>query len=168
MSPSASCRVEVSRLTGSSEEEPCPPGSPWREASLGSPLSTPRQVRNGFPQHHPAGAMGHQALWGCRQAGVHPGPCWEAVWVGGQVGEVGSWVSHVGFGGSWVVRSLKRPTLDFGSGHDLRVMTCKSVSGSVLSVKSAKVSLSLSLCPSPPPHTRAFLALSQINKSYKK
>jgi len=43
----------------------------------------------------------------------------------------------------------KRQTLDFGSGHDLRVLGSRPGSGSVLSGDSQILSLPLSLLPSP-------------------
>jgi len=46
-----------------------------------------------------------------------------------------------------VAQSFKRLTLDFSSGHDLRVVRLSAQSGSVLGVEPA---LSLSLCPSCP------------------
>ena len=52
--------------------------------------------------------------------------------------------------GVWVAQSVKRPTLDFGSGHDLTV--CESEPHVWLcagSVEPAWDSLALSLCPSP-------------------
>ena len=33
--------------------------------------------------------------------------------------------------GAWVAQSVKRPTLDFGSGHDLTVVRSSLASGSV-------------------------------------
>ena len=39
--------------------------------------------------------------------------------------------------GAWVAQSVEHPTLDFGSGHDPRVMRSSPTLGSVLSVKSA-------------------------------
>ena len=59
-----------------------------------------------------------------------------------------------------MAQSVKCPTHDFGSGHDLRVLRLSCVSGSALSRKSA---LSLFLCPQSCSH-----ALSQINKSLKR
>lgn len=114
LSPSASCRAVVSRVPGSSEDprppawdilSPPMPGRPLEGGlPLGSPCPTPRQMWDSFPQHHPAGALGHQALWGCSWAGVHSRPGWEGVWAGGQVGEGGNWVSPdvkmLGFGGA--------------------------------------------------------------------
>ena len=38
--------------------------------------------------------------------------------------------------GAWVAQSVKHPTLDFGSGHDLRIMRSSLPSGSVLSAES--------------------------------
>ena len=57
--------------------------------------------------------------------------------------------------GTWVAQSVKRPTLGFGSGHDLRVhefsqfVSSSPSSGSVLTVLSLLgiLSLLLSLCP---------------------
>jgi len=40
-------------------------------------------------------------------------------------------------GSTWVVQSGKRPTLDLGSGHDLRVVTSSPASGSTLGVQPA-------------------------------
>ena len=53
---------------------------------------------------------------------------------------------------------VKHPTLDFGSGGDLRVRGSSPTLASVLRVESAWDSLSLSFCPS-------VFAFSQINKS---
>ena len=58
--------------------------------------------------------------------------------------------------GTWVAQWVKLPTLDFSSGHDLRVVRLSPMLGSVLSAESA--------CPSttsapPPDHM-----LSKINK----
>ena len=36
------------------------------------------------------------------------------------------------FWGAWVAQSVKRPTLDFGSGHDLMVADIKPALGSAL------------------------------------
>ena len=41
------------------------------------------------------------------------------------------------FGGTWVAKSVKCLTLDFGLGHDIRVMRSSLESGSRLSVESA-------------------------------
>ena len=41
--------------------------------------------------------------------------------------------SYLFFQGTWVVQSVKHPTLEFGSGHDLRVMGHSSALGSPLS-----------------------------------
>ena len=38
--------------------------------------------------------------------------------------------------GDWVARSIERPTLDPGSGHDLRVVRLSPMSGSTLSTES--------------------------------
>jgi len=53
--------------------------------------------------------------------------------------------------GTWVAQSMKCPTLDFCSGHDLRVLGSSPVHGvgSALSVESAWDSFSLSLCTPP-------------------
>ena len=40
-------------------------------------------------------------------------------------------------GGAWVAQSVKRPTLDFGSGHDLIIVRLSPAVGSVLSVEPA-------------------------------
>ena len=62
---------------------------------------------------------------------------------------------------------VEHPTFDLGSGHDPRVVGWGPVSGSVLSVESAKdslsLSLSLSLCPSPP----LALSVSNLKKENK-
>jgi len=39
--------------------------------------------------------------------------------------------------GAWVAQSVKCPTLDFGSGHDLRVGRLSPILGSVLGVEPA-------------------------------
>ena len=44
---------------------------------------------------------------------------------------------------------VKLPTLGLDSGHGLRVMGSSPILGSELSEESAKVSFSLSFCPSP-------------------
>ena len=61
-------------------------------------------------------------------------------------------------GGTWVAQPVECPTLDFGSGHDPRVVGQSSASGSVLSMEPAWHSLSLSFSLSVPltahpPHT---------------
>ena len=50
-----------------------------------------------------------------------------------------------------MAQSVERPTLDFGSGHDLLVMRLSPVSGSELTAQTLLgiLSLSLTLCPSP-------------------
>ena len=50
--------------------------------------------------------------------------------------------------GAWVAHSAECPSLDFGSGHDPRVMGLSPMLGSVLSMKPAWDSLS-SLTPLP-------------------
>jgi len=57
--------------------------------------------------------------------------------------------------GAWVTQSVKRPALDFGSGHDLRDVRSSPLSGSTLSAESAWDSLSLPL-PLPCLHTHTF------------
>ena len=53
--------------------------------------------------------------------------------------------------GEWVAQLVEHPTLDFGSGHDLKFMILSPMSSSVLSAWNLLgiLSLSLSLCPSP-------------------
>ena len=51
--------------------------------------------------------------------------------------------------GAWVAQSVKHPTLNFSSAHDLIVMRPSPSSGSVLRLEPGWDSLSLSLCPSP-------------------
>ena len=58
----------------------------------------------------------------------------------------------IGYWGVWVAQSLEHLTLDFGSGHDLRVVRWSPMSGSVLCEEPASESLSV------PPH----LLLSKI------
>ena len=50
-----------------------------------------------------------------------------------------------------MAQSVKHPTLDFGSGHDLRVREFEPTPGSALTVWSLLriLPLTLSLCPSP-------------------
>ena len=55
----------------------------------------------------------------------------------------------LGTWGTWVAQSVRQLTLNFSSGHALRVLRLSPVSSSVKSAKSAWDSLSLSLCPSP-------------------
>ena len=56
--------------------------------------------------------------------------------------------------GAWVAQLVERPTLDFGSGHDLKVCEISEIKpelGSVLTGQNLLGILSLlSLCPSPP------------------
>jgi len=59
--------------------------------------------------------------------------------------------------------SVGRPTLGFGSGHDLEVVGSSPASGSVLSAESASGSFCLSLS-----FTVFCLSLSQINKIFFK
>ena len=68
--------------------------------------------------------------------------------------------------GRLVAQLVKRPTLDFGSGHDLRVMRLSPTLSSMLSRMSTQDSLS----PSAPPlhaHMQS-LSFSQINKYFFK
>ena len=51
--------------------------------------------------------------------------------------------------GAWVIQSVKRPALDFSSGHDLRVLRSSPTTGSALLMEPAYDSLSLSLRPYP-------------------
>jgi len=37
--------------------------------------------------------------------------------------------------GAWVAQSVKHPAVDFGSGHDLRVVRSSPASGSMLDVE---------------------------------
>ena len=45
--------------------------------------------------------------------------------------------------GAWVAQSVKRPTFDFSSGQNLRVVRSSLESGSVLGVERAEDSLSV-------------------------
>ena len=69
-------------------------------------------------------------------------------------------VLHVSSGGTWVAQSLKCPTLDFSSGHDLTVMRLSSTLGSVMTVQSLLGILSLPL-PLPLPHLYVHMPLSR-------
>ena len=51
--------------------------------------------------------------------------------------------------GAWVAQSVKRPTLDFGSGHDLMVCGFEPTLDSRLTAQNLLGILSPSLCPSP-------------------
>ena len=64
--------------------------------------------------------------------------------------------------GAWVVQSVERPTLDFGSGHDPRVAGSSPASGSTL--EPAWDSVSLSPCPSHPLAHADSLTLKIKNK----
>ena len=46
-------------------------------------------------------------------------------------------LKSLGFRGSWVARLVECPTVDFGSGHDLRVRRSSPMSGSTLGVDPA-------------------------------
>ena len=70
-----------------------------------------------------------------------------------------------------MAQSVKRPTLDFSSGHDLRFVSSSPALDSMLKVQSLLgiLSLSLSLCPSPTQSHPLCLCLSlslslKINK----
>ena len=65
-----------------------------------------------------------------------------------------------------MAQSVKRPTLDFGSGHDANVMGLSPAPGSVLTEQTLleMLSLPLSLCPAP---AHAVACLSKINKPSK-
>jgi len=43
-------------------------------------------------------------------------------WISVHIGMWSSFYKERSYGGAWVAQSVKRPTLDFGSVHDLRVM----------------------------------------------
>lgn len=71
--------------------------------------------------------------------------------------------------GVWVAQLVKFPTLDFGSGHDLKVLRSSPVSGSALGGESARDSLSPS--PSDPlsvPSPAFSLSNKYINKIFQK
>ena len=70
--------------------------------------------------------------------------------------------------GPWVGQSVKHPTLDFGSGHDLTVHEFKPASGSMLTAQSLLgiLSLSLSLSLSAPTLLLHTLSLSLKIKKY--
>ena len=69
---------------------------------------------------------------------------------------------------AWVAQSVKWPTLGFGSGHDLRVLSSSPTLASNLSRESVILSLSLplslSLHPQPTPPPVHVLSLSLSNK----
>jgi len=67
--------------------------------------------------------------------------------------------------GAWLAQSVKRLTLGFGSGHDLRVVGLSLTMGSVLSGESAEDSFPL---PLPPCSYMLSCSLSFSNKSLKK
>ena len=67
-------------------------------------------------------------------------------------------------GGAWVARSVKRPTPDTGSGHDLTVLRSSPVWGSTLNMK-AKI---LSSSPPAPPLQALSLSPSLKNNNNKK
>ena len=62
------------------------------------------------------------------------------------------------FGGTWVAQLIEHLALDFGSGHDPRVVGSSPVSGSALSVE-------LALSPSPAPLLS--LSISKIKRKKK-
>ena len=68
--------------------------------------------------------------------------------------------------GAWVAQSVKRLTLDFGSGRDLRFVSSSPTSGSTLIVRSLLgiLSLSLPLCLSPARSLSLSLSFSKINQ----
>ena len=71
--------------------------------------------------------------------------------------------------GTWVAQSLKRLTLDFGSGHDLRVREIEPLLGSMLTARRLLGILSLPFAPAPPPIPSPAHSLSQIiNEFFKK
>ena len=47
------------------------------------------------------------------------------------------WILYALSWGAWVAQSGEQPILDFGSGHDLRIMGSRPALGSVLSLESA-------------------------------
>ena len=44
---------------------------------------------------------------------------------------------QLGAGGGWVAQSVKHPTFDLGSGHDLEILRTVPASGSVLGMQPA-------------------------------
>lgn len=56
-----------------------------------------------------------------------------------------------GSGGTWMAQSVKHPTLNIGSGHDLTVVSSIPASGSALTAQGLLGILSLPLS-APPPH----------------
>ena len=68
--------------------------------------------------------------------------------------------------GYLVIQSVECPTLDFGSGHDPRVVGLSLELGSMLSVEPASDSVSISLS-APLPLYFASLCLSKMNKCKK-
>ena len=62
-------------------------------------------------------------------------------------------LNHLSWG-AWVAQSVEHPTLDFGPGHDPRLMGLSPVLSSVLSTEPAKI-LSLSPSATPPTSARA-------------
>ena len=92
----------------------------------------------------------------------------EVTWVVFAImeGSMGFWGVHMrreaSSRGVWVSQSVKKLTLDFSSGPDIRVVRSSPTPGSALSVVWSLLRiLSLSLCSSPP----HWLAHSKINKS---
>ena len=79
----------------------------------------------------------------------------QASWTqdAGKVGNrIKSWLKKIWHRAAWVAQSPKHLILDFGSGHDLRVVRSSLTSGSMLGVESALDSLSPSpSIPLPPP-----------------
>ena len=74
----------------------------------------------------------------------------------------------VQFRGGWVAQSVKSLTLDFGLGHDLRVVRLGPKSDSALNGGICwRFSFSLSLCPSPA-HAHAYaLSLLLLKKKLR-
>ena len=71
--------------------------------------------------------------------------------------------------GTWVAQSVKLPTLDFGSGHDLTVCEFEPSTGLCAhSAEPASDPVSPSLCPSTACACACALSLSKINKNCKK
>lgn len=64
LSPSASCRVEVSRLTGSSEAEPCPPGRSLEGGLPGEPPAHPKASEEQLSPAPPSRCPGSPGLVG--------------------------------------------------------------------------------------------------------
>ena len=61
----------------------------------------------------------------------------EALQTQSRINKKKSSSKHIRVKDAWMARLVKRPTLGFGSGHDLRVVRSSPVSGSMLSTESA-------------------------------